>query len=77
LQELLLREWWRRSDRDWKCVPESNHCVYEEDAGLEEQDQDQEDDQRCGDVDAASAFWVAGEDLGDSWWWRWWKTLRL
>ena len=72
-----MRECLRCSNWDWKGVPERNHGVDEEDARFEEQDQDQEDDQRCGDVDAASAFWVAGEDLGDSWWWRWWKTLRL
>jgi hypothetical protein len=77
LQKLLLREWLRRSDRDWKCVPEGDHCVDEENAGLEEQDQDQENDQRCRDVDAASAFRIAGEDLRDSRWWRWWKSLRL
>jgi hypothetical protein len=61
----------RRSDRDGQRVPEGNYCVDEENAGLEEQDQDQEDDQRCGDVDAASAFRIAGEDLRGCRWWRW------
>jgi hypothetical protein len=77
LQELLLREWLRSSDRDGKSIPEGNYCVDEEDARFEEQDQDQEDEQRRGNVDAASALWVAGEDLRGCGWWRWWRGLRL
>ena len=65
------------SDGDWKGVPEGNDCVDEEHAGLEEQDQDQEDEQWRGDVDAASALWIAGEDLRGCGWWRWRRDLRL
>jgi len=72
-----LREWRRDSDRNRKSVPKGNHCVDKENARLKEQDQDQEDEQRCGDVDAASALWVAGEDLRGCGWWRWWEALRL
>ena len=77
MQELLLRECLGCSDGDWKGVPEGNDCVDEEHAGFEEQDQDQEDEQWCGNVDAASALWVAGENLRSSRWRRRWSSLRL
>lgn len=77
LQVLLLREWLRCSDGHGKSVPEGNYCVDEENAGFEEQDQDQEDEQWCGNVDAASALRVAGKDLR-SCRWRWRRRgLRL
>jgi len=72
-----LRKCLRCSYWDWKGVPESNHGVDEEDARFEEQTQDQEDEQWCGDVDAASALWVAGKNLRSGRWWGWRRSLRL
>jgi hypothetical protein len=67
----------RLSDGNWQSVPEGNNRVDKKNAGLKEQDQNQEDEQRCGDIDAASALGIAGEDLRSCRrWWRW-RGLRL